>query len=418
MERTQSPSNHIIIENQWNHPRAVSEFFRKLSNATKKKYSDILLDLSNVDKVYPAVCVPVAGTIDYYKNQGINITPMYSQEHFLGKTHFDAPYQVSKHEDSLAYPFAKVWKFSTNSEINKVVDAYLAELRNTDICKLGIIDGLTWSLNETMDNVLQHSLTESGYVMGVIHPNNKCLLFTVFDAGQGIYSSLRNSEYHPRTPMDAISIAIQEGKTRDKAIGQGNGLWGLNNIILKNRGQLTITSQGASLITRKNGEQQKYEHLPYLCYRNPGTIIDFVLNYNHPISIKEALGGYTPLNLQLDNMEDEAGNLVISIVSESSGFGTRIAGERLRNFILNTIYESDGKQQLVLDLSGISIVSSSFADEAIGKLFVTLGFYKFSRLIRLTNMNETVETIINRSIGQRMATEYSLNAVSKDVSDF
>lgn len=36
MERTQSPSNHIIIENQWNHPRAVSEFFRKLSNATKK----------------------------------------------------------------------------------------------------------------------------------------------------------------------------------------------------------------------------------------------------------------------------------------------------------------------------------------------------------------------------------------------
>ena len=377
-----------------------------------------MLDLSNVEKVYPTVCVPVAGTIDFYRSQGISIKPIYSQNHFLAKTHFDLPYQVSEHEDSLAYPFAKVWKFSTNREINKVVDAYLTELRNTDICKLGVIDGLTWSLNETMDNVLQHSLSESGYVMGVIHRKNKCLLFTIFDTGQGIYSSLRNSEYHPRTPIDAISIAIQEGKTRDKAIGQGNGLWGLNNIILKNNGRMTITSQGASLITKENGEQRKYDRLPYLCNRNPGTIVDFVMNYNHPISIKEALGGYNPLNLQLDNMEDEAGNLVISIASESSGFGTRIAGERLRNFILNTIYESDGKQQLVLDFSGISIVSSSFADEFIGKLFVMLGFYKFSRLIKLSSMNETVEAIINRSIGQRMATEYSLNTVSKEVLDF
>jgi hypothetical protein len=74
--------------------------------------------------------------------------------------------------------------------------------------------------------------------------------------------------------------------------------------------------------------------------------------------------------------------------------------------VINLIEESNGKHVILIDFSGISIISSSFADEFIGKLLVAIGFYKFSVLIKIVNMVEVIEAIVNRSVGQRMATEY------------
>ena len=411
-------SNYITFENDWTHPVAVSEFLRKLSVALRMGYTDIILDLNSVSQVYPCVCVPISGAIQYHKKNGIHFQFDYPEKHYLVVTHFEDPYSVAEHQDSLSYPLNKVWRFSTISEITLLLNAYLAELRNTDVCKLGIIDGLTWSLNETMDNVLQHSLCDEGFIMGVIHSKNKILSFTVYDYGQGIFNSLKNSEFHPRNSADAISIAIQEGKTRDKSIGQGNGLWGLNNIIIKNRGQLTITSHGASLMTKARGDQKRFEHLPFLTPANPSTVVDFVLNYNNPISISEALGGYTPLNFHLENLENEKGDVVFTLSEQATGYGTRIAGERARNNVINIIEESGANNIIQIDFSDISIISSSFADEFIGKLLATLGFFKFSRLIKMVNMNDVIEVIINRSVGQRMATEYATNSIDTVVSDF
>ena len=83
-----------------------------------------------------------------------------------------------------------------------------------------MLDSIEWALNEVMDNVIQHSNSSHGYVMGQLHTNRKYIAFTVFDTGQGIYNSLRQSEHAPRNSIDAITLAIKEEVTRDKKIGK------------------------------------------------------------------------------------------------------------------------------------------------------------------------------------------------------
>lgn len=66
-----------------------------------------------------------------------------------------------------------------------------------------------------------------------------------FDYGIGIFQTLRGTSHDPKTPLDALSLSIQEGVGDGK--GQGNGLFGLYGIVENNKGQLTITSGNASI---------------------------------------------------------------------------------------------------------------------------------------------------------------------------
>ena len=379
----------------------VSAFIRQLIPLLNTDTIHINFDNK---KTLPAACVPVSGIIDTLREEGKEIITHYSPDSYLANIHFNHPYKVNEHDDSLAFPFSKIWKFNEYDEVKKLVDAYLEEIASIIPCSSGLIEGLIWSLNETMDNVLQHSNCGTGYMMGVVHRTNNCILFSIFDNGQGIFNSLRNSEYHPRTAIDAISLSVQEGKTRDKNIGQGNGLWGLNNIILSNHGRLEITSHGSSLVMYNNGTTNKYEELPYLNANHPSTTINISFNYENEISVSEALGGYIPLDIKYDDKIDEDNQLIFELSKETTGFGTRIAGERLRNKVLNYFKRIDPPSRIVLDFSGVSMISSSFADEFIGKIISEVGFFRFTKLFSICGVSPTIEPIINRSVSQRMAT--------------
>ena len=57
---------------------------------------------------------------------------------------------------------------------------------------------------------------------------------------------------------------------------------------------------------------------------------------------------------------------------------------------------------MTVDFEGVPLLSSSFADEAFGKLFLRIGPVKFMQRVRLINMTKTVEALINKAIAQRM----------------
>ena len=61
-----------------------------------------------------------------------------------------------------------------------------------------------------------------------------------------------------------------------------------------------------------------------------------------------------------------------------------------------------GSRAVNVDFGGVPVISSSFADEAFGKLFLQLGPIQFMQRIRLVNTIDTVESLINRAIEQRM----------------
>ena len=138
------------------------------------------------------------------------------------------------------------------------------------------------------------------------------------------YNTLKKSKHIPRKPLDAITLALQERVTRDESVGQGNGMWGLNEIIKENGGRIRILSNGA-LYSYKNGIIDTKEDYPMLIgkYKN-ATVIDFQIDYSKTINIAHALNGYIPTDYWIENRETDDGTVYFEVKKDSAGTGTRI----------------------------------------------------------------------------------------------
>lgn len=396
--------NKIYIS-QMNHPRTVSEFISAIQDGQKAAFAEFDLYFKEVEGAYPNVCVPVAGIVDYHiEKSGLKFN-FLDMPDYLKNTCIDSPLSVNPASQSLYSPLNRVWMFEQSEHIQWLVDKFVWEISQAAVCKDGVIDGLIWCLNEVMDNVLQHSTINRGFVMGQIHRSSKHIAVCIFDSGQGIYNSLKGTTHAPRYPIDAITLAIKEGITRDKRIGQGNGMWGLHNIVKANSGQIAITSNSAAYTL--TGDDVRTFNIPYLSWDRGATIVDFQINFENEIIISEALGGYVPVNFLVENMENSEGNIEYKLSEKSSGTGTRQSGERIRNDIINLCNQS--KKVIEVDFSEISVVSSSFADELIGKLLIHFGFSAFNQIIKLKNMNSLIQAIVNRSVSQRIAESLNKN---------
>ena len=266
-----SREGDVIDVMRLDHGKAVSDFIRIVDDAVRNRgYKALTIDFNKVDSVYPNAAVPIAGILRYYqKEQGIDFN--ITNERHITKTNMLNP--LPYNGDS-RYVLNRVWSVETSEEVARMVDAFIEELQKSAQFYKGMLNAIEWSLNEVLDNVIQHSKTSLGYVMGQLHPTSKNIAFTVFDAGQGIYNSMKDSEHRPRTTIDAITLSIKEEVTRDKRIGQGNGLFGLHSIVKQGKGKLVITSGNGSYIYN-NGDVRTYDHLPFISKQAPGTIVDF-----------------------------------------------------------------------------------------------------------------------------------------------
>lgn len=383
-----------------NHAKAVSDFIRTINETLKaQSYTSLTLDFNKVQGFYPNAVVPMAGILRYLRNEkGISLE-IKNGRHIEG-TNMLSPKRFNGDSRCI---LNRVWLFSTSEEVAKIVDAFIGELQKSAQFYKGVLNAIEWSLNEVMDNVIQHSKTGFGYVMGQLHSTSKNIAFTVFDSGQGIYNSMKESEHQPRTTIDAITLAIQEEVTRDKKIGQGNGLFGLHSIVKQGEGKLVITSGRGSYIYN-SGVVKTYDQLPFISKQTPGTIIDFQLNYAKDMSLDKALvfrgKQYDLINIHFEDLEDEYGRINYKIVEHSEGTGTREAALRVKNEVLNIL--SEEQKSITLDFTGIAVISSSFADEFLAKLFLALGMFQFNNLVKIRGLDKSQQLILQRSVLQRI----------------
>ena len=385
-----------------NSPFVVGNMLRTLyQGKTQRGYDDFVLDFSGSDAAFPNVCAPIAGILDFYSSNLETSFDVQNAPDYLDRTSTFAPRIVGVDESHKHSPLDTVWKFSSSDEVHSLVNAYVGAVSSSATCEPGVIVGLNWCLYEIMDNVLQHADTTHGYVMGQIHPASRHIAICVYDHGRGILNSLRNSEHRPASAVDAITIALQQGVTRDTNVGQGNGMWGLYNIVDANSGSLNVTS-GAGYFGMGNGNPRTSSSVPFLNRDNNCTTVDFQIDFDKGISVPDALGGFEPVNMRIENLEDDHDRVVYRLADQSSGTGTRKSGEAIRNEIANILHQTDNL--IHLDFTGVSVVSSSFGDELIGKLAVVIGFIAFNQRIRLVGMNETVQSLVNHSVQQRLAT--------------
>ena len=101
----------------------------------------------------------------------------------------------------------------------------------------------------------------------------------------------------------------------------------------------------------------------------------------------------------LEKFENEDEEVTFHMKRETGNtFGSRNGGKHARTKIENLLRE---KKHVILDFEGVGIISSGFADEVFGRLFVDMGFRAFTQRIEMRNVDPTIDGLIDRAIEQR-----------------
>lgn len=388
------------------HPSAVSNFIRCMREGISKGYQSFNIIFEG-KAVFPNACVPISGIIQHYKQlHDLEFNFTIPKSHYLENCGFVQPFVMTSEEIlSENNPFDKIYEYHDSKQVANLTQIFINAISRTITCPVGVIEGLIWCLNEVMDNVLLHSNQNAGYVMAQFHPTTKHIAICVYDYGIGIYKTLKDTHHNPKNTLDAISLAMQEGVGDGK--GQGNGLFGLAGIVKNNNGSLTITSGDSSIINTPKDELKKFDRLPFLSTNNSGTIVDFQLDLNKSVDIKkvfQSIGGFDGFDIRIDDMLQDNDMLLYNVYKNCSGTATRIAGEEVRNDVINLLTRKN--IPIIVDFAEIESVSSSFIDEFIAKMIKELGIVKFNQCIKIRGMCETVEYLCNRSIFMRIADEW------------
>lgn len=358
------------------------------------------VDLSGARRIYPNGAVPFAAAVQFFKARDMRLEfPEASEE--IRAAHVLAPKQACDWNEHGRVTNV-VWEYGTPQEASQLTNAFTAAIQDNVECGRGVIDALTWCLYEVMDNVFQHSRAESGFVMMQLHRKSRLCAITVADTGIGVHKSFAESgTYSASNAYEALKNAVQERVT-SKPKNMGNGLYGLIRVVGLNGGRLEIRSGHGRLVY----EDRKLtgDAMPGRPLLDPtsnhGTSVDWQLNMGRSVTLGQALSTPRPIPSRLEPFEDEWGRVVLSVREFEREIGSRTGASEVHTRLVNAIEDSDSP--VILDFDGIGVVSSSFADEVIGKLVLARGRKYFDRHVILANANLTVLGIIERAIVQRV----------------
>jgi hypothetical protein len=400
--------NQIIVEGE------LKDFHRFLSfihaAIEKAEYQEIVLNFENCTSAFQGAMLAICAQVMAYRQSGIdfdfipptnikllNLFRNTGWGYLLDPHKFD-PSNFRGHTRIPATQYRT--SDEQQSAVNKIVNVILGAIPDMQRSDFAAFE---WSVNEITDNVLVHSQSSIGGLVqvSVFEKNKKQVQFVVADAGIGIPVSLREGHPDISSDTDALDKAIREGVTRDKKIGQGNGLFGSFEICSKSEGYFAIHSGHACLEYSKRLSISN-ERIPY-----GGTLIIATIDFSRPHILEDALRikgeKYRPVDfVETEYERNSEGKIIFYLSKESNSFGSRVAGKPIRIKLSNLLHMGEtGK--IYIDLEGIPIMSSSFADEAFGKLFLEAGPMVFMQKFEFVNVMEIVQLLINKAIGQRMA---------------
>lgn len=383
----------------------VVEILGVLRNARETGAERVDFDVRDVGSIYPNGAAPVAAIVDQFRAQGLNVRFInIPPDSYFERCRLRNPMLATP--DNLNEPGSRldaVWAYSEDTVVG-LTNCLVEELAERIEFGDGALNALNWCLFEVLDNVFQHSGCEVGFFMAQMHRLNKRLTLCVADSGIGVHKSFyKAGKYRPPTAFDALTLSVRQGvsSTGDK---RGNGLFGLKGLIEDGDGQLNMWSgRGILRITPSGIEGRNVAPGLIIDPDHHCTILDFTLDVSSAIDLGQILGVPEP-DMRLEAIESDNGSHVISLVDHAQGTGTRAAAERLRNILVN--YLNEGASMLVLDFEGVTMVSSSFADETIGKLAERYGPIGFAQRFRLVNMSPQVQMLLDRAIALRISPSF------------
>ena len=374
---------------------------------TRLGYQDIVLDMTRCIAAYPGPMVGLCSQAASLRESGVDFELLIPADARLARLftganwaqHIDPDnYKSSGYRGYTHVPVAQYRSDEQQTRIvNRMIDALLCSIGGIERSDLAAIE---WSLNEVTDNVLVHAQTAVG---GFAQLNNykfkRQVEFGVADAGVGIPNTLRQ-QFPILEDIELLEQAVKEGVTRDPSVGQGNGLFGTFQVARTSEGHLHILS-GFATLSFENGQLRiTREKILYA-----GTLVIAGMDCSNPTALGDALrfgdSKYVPTDyIELKYLDRASEDIVFRMQEETLSCGSRVAGTPVRTK-LATLISMNGGRRVIVDMSEIAIVSSSFADEVFGKLFKELGPLKFMQAIDIQGVSGTVRSLIDRAIVQR-----------------
>jgi hypothetical protein len=401
--------NRIIVAGE------LYDFHRLLANVhtivEKLGYQDVVLDLENCTSAFQNSMLSVCAQVMAYRRSGVTfqlLPPSDKQfQNLFKNTNWGYFLDPHRFEPSTFKGHSRVpaTQYQSPSEqqsaVNRIVNVMLGAIPDFERTDFAAFE---WAVNELTDNVLVHAESPVGGLVQVstFAKYRKRVQFVVADAGIGIPASLRPGHPEINSDTEALDCAIREGVTRNPSIGQGNGLFGSYEICSKSKGEFLVDSGYARLKYHPtSGLSIGSQTIPYR-----GTLVVATIDFSDPKLLENALCfkgiHYTPVDfVETKYTKNDAGDIHFKMIEECQSFGSRVSGKPIRNKLLNLLKMSTTGTVWV-DFSDVPLLSSSFADEAFGKLFLSVGPIKFMQRIRLHNMADTVEGLVNKAIAQRM----------------
>ncbi|WP_406032229.1 DUF4325 domain-containing protein [Nocardioides sp. NBC_00163] len=370
---------------------------------------ELVLDLTKVREVYPNGAVPFSANLAFLRSStDQRITVKLADDSRL--THLETPLTVDTYDRTAGHTLTNsVWRYDTEADAQKVTNMYMEALTDQVQCEEGVIDAITWCLYEVMDNVFAHSHAKSGYVMMQLHKHERRCVIAVGDTGIGIQRSLVETRAAPievlKDPSLSIEFALQQGATSKGGAHQGNGLYGLRKAVEVNGGELCVTSGWGrwGLRTGKTRQEtDRFRALPDI-EDHQATLVDWQLDCSTKVRIDEALGRREMPSEFLESIEDDEGVHRVPVVEIEESLGSRKLGAEIRTRLEN--YLAAGAKFVVLDFKGVGVVSSSFADEVLAKLAVSMGELEFRRRVFIDNASVTNRGLVETAIGLRLEAE-------------
>jgi anti-sigma regulatory factor (Ser/Thr protein kinase) len=390
--------------------RLLAEVHKAIMNAG---YTDIHLDFSKCTSAFQSSMLAICAQTMKYTNDGIlfqltmpesdKLTKLFKNANWAhlidSKTFLPSVFRGHTRIPATQYRTPNDQQNAVNKIANTILGA-IPDLKREDFA------AFEWAINEITDNVLVHSNSPIGGLVQIstFQRTRKQVEFVVADAGLSIPMTLSECKPEIMSDTDALDKAIREGVTRDKSIGQGNGLFGSYQVCSQSKGKFEVNSRhGKLFFDDKRGLHIANETIPY-----SGTLVSATIDFSIPHLLENALkfGGkkYKPNDFVENKYETGCdGEIYIKLLDEAESFGSRVAGTPIRTKVRNML-QMKNVQKVIVDIEGIPIVSSSFADEVFAKLFLEIGPMQFMEKIEIINAMPTITSLIDKSITQRVAT--------------
>lgn len=94
--------------------------------------------------------------------------------------------------------------------------------------------------------------------------------------------------------------------------------------------------------------------------------------------------------------------MIVELKDFGTSLGSRVLGKEVSNLI-----NFEKEDEIILDFDEVKMVTSSFADEVVGKNCARLGLHNFFNKVQIINTSEQIKLILKKAIIDRLA-EYEI----------